>query len=57
MLSPVLPERLIGRVPALLSGEIVLQPPRRDPQTLSPRAWDRRGGLPPLPVLLAARFA
>ena len=53
----MLPKRLIGRVPALLGGEIVLQPPRRETQPLSPRARDRPGGLPPLLVELAARFA
>ncbi len=53
----MLPKRLIGRVSALLGGEIVLQPQRRETQTLSPRAWDRPGGLPPLPILLAACLA
>ena len=57
MQAPVLPKRLIGRVSALLGGKIILQPHRRETQPLMPRSWDRRGGLPPLLVLLATRFA
>ena len=60
----VLPKRLIRRVPALLSREVVLQPPRCQPQTLcrdrgTGPADSHRSGLelalrftqPPLPAL------